>query len=56
MYGEKIYFNQRSAQRNIELYISYAAEVRRISDNLKRPLREIDEQFYQFDKDRNGAI
>ena len=56
LYGKKVYFNQRSDERNIELYISYAAEIRRISDNLKRPLREIDEQLYQFDKDRNGTI
>lgn len=56
LYGRKVYFNQSSAERNVEFYVSYAVDIQRISQNLKRPLREIDEQLYEFDKKRNGTI
>jgi hypothetical protein len=56
LYGRKVYFNQYSVQRNVEFYINYAADVHRISQNLKRLLRDIDEQLYEFDTLRNGTI
>jgi hypothetical protein len=56
LYGKKRYFSQSKDQKNIELYLAYAADVRGISQKLNRPLRDIDEQLYEFDKQHNGKI
>ncbi len=37
-------------------YISYAVELHRLAQILNRPLRDIDEQLYCFDKENNGKI
>jgi hypothetical protein len=56
LYGVKPYFSQSTNRKNIERYLAYTAEVRDISLRLNRPLRDIDEQLYEFDKKFNGAI
>ncbi len=56
IYGRKLYWRQDSAKRNIDLYLSYASDVDRISSATGRPLREIDEQLYCFDLAHNGRI
>ena len=37
-------------------YIEYSKELAKIADSTERPLREIDEQLYCFDKKQNGKI
>ncbi|WP_175829349.1 hypothetical protein [Burkholderia anthina] len=44
------------ATYSYEKYISYAQKVTNIARQLNRPLREIDEQLYCYDKLRNGKI
>ncbi len=54
--GTKPYFSQSETSKNIECYIAYAKEVCDLAVALKRPLDEIDEQLYCFDKEHNGKI
>ncbi len=56
LYGRKLYWRQGAVERNIDLYLAYASEVRRISKATGRPLRDIDEQLYCFDQEHNGRI
>ncbi|AXK67325.1 hypothetical protein CN645_30795 [Burkholderia sp. IDO3] len=44
------------ATYSYEKYISYAQKVTNIARQLNRPLREIDEQLYCYDKLHNGKI
>ncbi len=56
LYGRKLYWRQGAVERNIDLYLSYASDVRRISKSTGRPLRDVDEQLYCFDLKHNGRI
>jgi hypothetical protein len=56
LYGTKPYFSQSTNRKNIQRYLAYTAEVQSISRRLGPPLRDIDEQLYEFDKKFNGAI
>ncbi|MCA8406547.1 hypothetical protein LGN09_16685 [Burkholderia cenocepacia] len=44
------------ATYSYEKYIGYAAKITDIARKLRRPLREIDEQLYCYDKLHNGKI
>ncbi|WP_124577542.1 hypothetical protein [Burkholderia contaminans] len=44
------------ATYSYEKYISYAEKVTNIARKLNRPLRDIDEQLYCYDKKHNGKI
>jgi thermostable 8-oxoguanine DNA glycosylase len=46
----------RYSQYTTQLYLDYAAQLREIADRLRKPLAEIDEQLYCFDKEKNGRI
>lgn len=50
--GKKPYYGTYSYAK----YIVYAEELTKISRDLDRPLREIDEQLYCFDLHHNGKI
>ena len=50
--GKKIY----SSQYNIDLYVKYVEQLKEYADKLNRPLSEMDEQLYEFDKEHNGKI
>lgn len=50
--GIKPYYGTYSYEK----YIEYADELTKIAKLKNRPLREIDEQLYCFDKEYNGAI
>ena len=50
--GIKPYYGTYSYDK----YIEYAEELTKIANSTNRPLREIDEQLYCFDKQNNGAI
>lgn len=39
-----------------QLYVDYTRELEKIAKQLGRPLREIDERLYEFDKQYNGKI
>ncbi len=56
LYGKKLHWRQGAVERNIDLYLAYALDVRRISKATGRPLRDIDEQLYCFDLKHNGRI
>jgi len=56
LYGKKPHFSQSKSPRNIDCYLKYVADIRRISVKLNRPLCDIDEQLYEFDKKYNGKI
>ena len=43
-------------QYTLEIYLAYADKLREIADRTQRPLHEIDEQLYCFDKEHNGRI
>ncbi len=50
--GKKPYYTTYSYEK----YIEYAEKIAELSVKLKRPLSEIDEQLYCFDKMHNGEI
>jgi len=50
--GKKPYYTTYSHEK----YIEYAEKIAELSVKLKRPLSEIDEQLYCFDKKHNGEI
>jgi hypothetical protein len=56
LYGKKVYFSQLSDDRKIELYLQYVSDVGAISQKLNRPLKDIDEQLYEFDRIHNEKI
>lgn len=45
-----------SASYTYEVYLEYAERLHELSKELGRPLKEIDEQLYCFDKEFNGKI
>ena len=45
-----------SSTYSYKKYIAYSKELAKIADSTERPLREIDEQLYCFDKKQNGKI
>lgn len=50
--GMKLYY----ATYSYEKYIDYAEKVSKLSKKLNRPISEIDEQLYCYDKQHNGEI
>jgi len=46
----------RAHQYSYPLYLDYAARVKDIAAEQNRPLREVDEQLYCYDKEHNGPI
>ncbi len=56
LYRRKLYRRQSAVERNIDLYLAYASDIRRISKATGRPLRDVDEQLYCFDLEQNGRI
>lgn len=46
----------RTHQYTTDLYLQYTDELLGIANALKRPLAEIDEQLYCYDKEKNGRI
>lgn len=52
LYGKKIY----SSQYSVDKYLEYAKKIKSISAILEKPLNEIDELLYVYDKDFNGKI
>lgn len=50
--GEKPYPSTYTYER----YMKYAEQLQELSKKLKRPLKEIDEQLYCYDRERNGKI
>ncbi len=56
LYGKKLYWPRDSVERNIDRYLAYVSDVEALSKATGRPLRDIDEQLYCFDRKHNGAI
>ena len=52
LYGKKFY----ATSCNYEKYKIYAKCLGKHAECLKRPLREMDEQLYEFDKEHNGPL
>tara|TARA_B100000315_G_C14538825_1_gene569791 strand:+ start:863 stop:1396 length:534 start_codon:yes stop_codon:yes gene_type:complete len=50
--GKKIYYSQY----NVDIYLKYANDLHDLASSLKRPLREMDEQLYMYDKEHNKKI
>ena len=50
--GKKLYYTTYSYEK----YVEYAKSLAKIAAHTKRPLREIDEQLYCFDKKHNVKI
>jgi hypothetical protein len=50
--GKKIYYSMY----NYELYINYTKDLMDIAKKINRPLREVDEQLYCYDKEYNQQI
>lgn len=50
--GKKPYYSTY----NYEKYVEYARQLKENAERLGRPLREMDEQLYCFDQQRNGKI
>jgi thermostable 8-oxoguanine DNA glycosylase len=50
--GQKPYYSTYSYKK----YIEYSKKLAQIAEKRGRPLREIDEQLYCFDKEHNGKI
>ncbi len=56
LYGKKLSWPPGAVERNIDRYLSYVSDVKALSKSIRRPLRDIDEQLYCFDRKHNGAI
>jgi thermostable 8-oxoguanine DNA glycosylase len=50
--GTKPYYSTYTYKK----YVDYSQQIRAYAEQLKRPLREIDEQLYCFDQQHNGKI
>jgi hypothetical protein len=50
--GEKPYYSTYTYEK----YVQYAKQLKRYADRYNRPLREMDEQLYCFDRQYNGKI
>jgi len=52
LFGKKIY----SGQYTVDLYLKYVERIYEIREQLNKPLSDIDELLYVFDKEHNGVI